>query len=190
MIDRQTALIIVDVQNDFCPGGALAVPDGDAVVAPLSEAIERFLAAGLEVVYTRDWHPADHMSFTEQGGMWPSHCVRETGGAALHPELAVPDAPWIVSKATASEAEAYSGFEGTGLASELASRGVRRVIVGGLATDYCVKATVLDAIAAGLEVVVLEDGCRAVNVERGDGERAIEAMKRAGATMATSSELG
>jgi nicotinamidase/pyrazinamidase len=156
---RTDALIVVDIQCDFCPGGALAVPDGDAVVP----AINRLLAlTDWLAIATRDWHPGDHCSFVTQGGIWPVHCVAETPGAAFHPALETARIQAVVSKATTREAEAYSGFQGTDLAAQLDARAVRRLFIVGLATDYCVKATALDARRAGFAVVVLEDAMRLV----------------------------
>ncbi len=175
------ALIIVDVQNDFLPGGALAVPDGDAVIPPLNEAIDAFVAAGRPIYLTRDWHPADHCSFEMHGGLWPPHCVADTEGADFAEELHAPGTAVVISKATTQTADVYSGFEGTDLAERLAEQQIARVIVGGLATDYCVLSTVLDARASGLDVVVLEDAIRAVEVELGDGDRALARMRAAGA---------
>lgn len=175
-----TALIAVDVQHDFLPSGALGVPGGDAVVEPLVRAAR---AAGL-VVKTGDAHTADHCSFTEQGGIWPVHCVAGTHGAELHPAIAALDGP-RVEKATTQGADAYSGFDGTGLAELLRDAGVTHVLVGGLATDYCVKATVLDALAAGFATTVLADAVAAVDVEEGDGRRALDEMVAAGAKIAT-----
>lgn len=182
----QDAVIVVDVQRDFCPGGALAVPQGDQVVP----VINRLLTlAGWMTVATRDWHPADHCSFTGQGGPWPPHCVAGTAGAAFHPALDVKRIGHVVSKATTRDAEAYSGFQGTDLAALLASRGVRRAFVCGLATDYCVKATVLDARAAGLDVVVVEDAIRGVEMQQGDCAAAIADMGASGARFAASTDL-
>ena len=175
------ALILVDVQHDFLPGGSLAVADGDAVIAPLNAAIEEFTAEGLPVVATRDWHPTDHISFDAQGGPWPPHCVQGTEGAAFDPTLEIPDDAIVISKATTSEKDAYSGFEGTNLDERLRSMDVQRVFVGGLATDYCVLNTVLDARRLGYDVVLLADAVRAVNVQRDDEERALAAMADAGA---------
>lgn len=180
-IDPQTALVIVDVQNDFCPGGALAVPAGDEVVPILNEYIARFQQAGAPIVATRDWHPDNHTSFQPQGGIWPAHCVAGTEGAAFHADLALPAGATVVSKATTAAAEAYSGFGGTGLAEMLRERGVRRLLIGGLATDYCVKATVLDALAAGFESYYLQDAMRGVEVTPGDSARAEAEMRTAGA---------
>ena len=184
------ALVVVDVQNDFLPGGALAVPTGDAVIEPLNTWIARFRAAGLPVVATRDWHPPNHCSFREQGGPWPAHCVADTPGAAFAADLHLPDDAWIVSKATEPDREAYSGFEGTDLAERLKDAGVRRLFIGGLATDYCVLNTVKDALANGFAVYLLSDAIRAVNVNPGDGDRAITDMTAAGAVPVTLDDLG
>ncbi|WP_420615835.1 nicotinamidase [Candidatus Palauibacter sp.] len=178
---RGDALLVVDVQEDFLPGGALAVAEGDAAIPPLNEAIRAFSKAGLPIFVTRDWHPPDHCSFVQQGGLWPSHCVAGTRGAAFPRALRLPASPLMISKATDPAAEAYSAFAGTDLAELLSDRRVRRVFVGGLATDYCVLRTVLDARAVGLDAVVLDDAVRAVDVEPGDGERAIARMRAAGA---------
>lgn len=167
------ALIIVDVQNDFCPGGALEVPDGDAVVPVINGVLDRFPV----IVATQDWHPANHCSFVEQGGIWPPHCVAGTVGADLHPDLRADAISLRVRKATTPEADAYSGFQGTDLAEKLRSRGVDAVTIVGLATDYCVKATALDAKSAGFSVTVIADACRAVDVHPGDGANAIQGMR-------------
>jgi nicotinamidase/pyrazinamidase len=180
---RGDALIVVDVQNDFLPGGALAVPRGDEVLAPLNAAMAEFERAGRPVFATRDWHPANHCSFKAQGGPWPPHCVAGTPGAAFAGRLALPPSAAVISKATTAGADAYSGFAGTDLAARLAAAGVKRVFVGGLATDYCVLNTVLDARKEGLDVVVLEQAIRAVEVAPGDGERAIARMREAGAAV-------
>ena len=180
----ETALIAVDVQHDFLPGGALGVPEGDGVVDPLVRAGR---VAAL-VVKTRDAHPQDHCSFADRGGIWPEHCVEGTHGAQLHPAIAALAGP-VLDKATTSGADAYSGFDGTGLAELLREAGITRVLVGGLATDYCVKATVLDALAAGFEATVLTDAVAAVNVEEGDAERALDEMVAVGARMARSDEI-
>ena len=180
------ALILVDVQNDFCPGGALPVPEGDQVVPALNALLQRVRAF---TVATRDWHPPTHCSFTPQGGPWPVHCVAGTPGAAFHPALATDRVAHVISKATRPEEEAYSGFQGTRLADLLRKRGVRRVFVGGLATDYCVKATALDAAKSGFEVTVLEDAIRGVEVHAGDCARALEEMKRAGIRLLRTEDL-
>jgi nicotinamidase/pyrazinamidase len=170
------ALIVVDVQNDFCPGGALAVPDGDQVVEPVNELASRVPF----VVATRDWHPPDHSSFKEQGGPWPVHCVRDTPGAQLHPNVRRDQLDEVVDKGQALDVEGYSGFEGTELERLLREHGVDTVHVAGLALDYCVKATALDARRAGWNVVLHRDATRAVEMEPGDGERAVEELRSAG----------
>jgi nicotinamidase/pyrazinamidase len=192
---RSDALVVVDVQNDFCPGGALAVPDGDAVVPLLNRYAERFAARGGYVVASRDWHPTRTTHFAAYGGVWPPHCVQGTAGARLHPGLVLPPSTRIVSKGMDPEEDAYSCFQarsenGAGFASLLAERGIRRVLVGGLATDYCVKATALDARRAGLDVVILEDAVRAVDVKPGDGARAMAELVAAGATLARLDQIG
>ena len=176
MLTSTDALIVVDPQVDFFPGGALAVPDGEAILPVVNGAIDRFWSRGLSVFITRDWHPSDHCSFESQGGPWPPHCVRGTAGAELHPLLEPPPLFTMVHKATEAGREAYSDFDGTGLADLLRDRGVRRAFVAGLALDYCVKATCLDAVDAGFDTVLLIDGTRAVNVNPEDGERALEEM--------------
>ena len=169
-------LIIVDVQNDFLPGGALAVPDGEAVIEPLNRCITVFDRCGLPIFATRDWHPANHCSFRGQGGPWPPHCVAGTKGAEFSQRLQRPKGLRVVSKATRSQADAYSGFQGTDLARQLREAGCRRLFIGGLATEYCVRATALDARAAGFEVVVLEDAIQGVEVHPGDSEHALGDM--------------
>lgn len=181
ILQQSDAVIAVDVQNDFCPGGALAVPDGDAVVPVLNEWIAAARAAGVPVIASRDWHPADHCSFSEQGGPWPPHCIRDTPGAAFHSELELPDDAIIVSKGQAQERDNYSAFDDTGLADRLRSLGVERLWIGGLALDVCVQATVLDACEAGFDTHLVSAATRAVNVSPGDGARALEAMRAAGA---------
>ena len=182
--ERGDALLIVDVQEDFLPGGALAVREGDDVIPPLNEAIRAFSEAGLPIFATRDWHPPDHCSFVQQGGPWPPHCVAGTSGAAFPNSLRLPASTVVISKAAGPATEAYSGFADTDLADQLSDRRVLRVFVGGLATDYCVLRTALDARSVGLGVIVLEDAVRAVDVEPGDGARAITRMHAAGAVFA------
>lgn len=183
------ALVVVDVQNDFCPGGALAVPGGDAVVPVLNRYAARFTQAGAPVFATRDWHPPVTRHFQAGGGAWPPHCVQGTAGARFHRDLTLPSDAVVVSKGMDPEQDAYSAFQGEAddgmpFAALLGERGVQRLFVGGLATDYCVKASVLDALKQGFEVVVLEDAVRAVDVEPGDGERALAEMTAAGAERA------
>jgi nicotinamidase/pyrazinamidase len=170
------ALIVVDVQNDFCPGGALAVPDGDGVIGPINELAER----APFVVATRDWHPPDHASFEDQGGRWPVHCVRESYGAQIHDAIESSQIDLVVDKGQARDREGYSGFEDTELDRGLRERGVDTVHIAGLALDYCVKETALDARRAGFEVVVHQDATRAVEVQPGDAERAVQELRAAG----------
>lgn len=190
---HDAALIIVDVQNDFCPGGSLAVAEGDAVVPVLNGYAERFAAAGRPIFATRDWHPARTTHF-QPSGVWPPHCVQETPGGAFHPGLRLPLGTQVVSKGMGAEEDAYSGFqarlpEGSGLAAALRAAGVRRIYVGGLATDYCVKATVLDALGLGFAAAVLLDASRGVNLQPHDAELAIQAMVEAGAETLTLGRL-
>lgn len=184
------ALIIVDVQNDFLPGGALAVPQGNEVVSTLNRYSAQFAAQGLPVFATRDWHPGHHCSFHEQGGPWPAHCVAGTQGAQFASELTLPPSARIISKATTPERDAYSGFAGTELDALLRRENVYRVFVGGLATDYCVLNTVKDARALGYDVVLLQDAIRAVDLRSGDGRRAQEEMQRLGAVPADLESVG
>ncbi|MEM1601950.1 MAG: nicotinamidase [Candidatus Bathyarchaeia archaeon] len=187
---KEDALIIVDVQVDFCPGGALPVPRGDEVVPVLNEYIRRFRAAGALIVATRDWHPPNHVSFKNYGGLWPPHCVQGTEGAKFHPDLNLPDDVIVVSKATDPSREAYSGFEGTDLEERLRRAGVRRVFVGGLATEYCVKSTVLDALRYGFETFLLEDAVRGIDATPGDVEKAIKEMLERGAKKLRLQDIG
>lgn len=175
------ALIVIDVQNDFLPGGALAVSRGEEVVPTLNAAIATFERRKLPLVASRDWHPADHCSFRPQGGPWPPHCVAGTAGAEFAPALRVPASAIIVSKGVTADDDSYSDFAGTDLDKRLRKAGVRRLFVGGLATDYCVRHTVLDARRAGYDVVLLVDAIRAVDVHPGDGDKAIAEMRKAGA---------
>jgi nicotinamidase/pyrazinamidase len=174
------ALIVVDVQNDFCPGGSLAVRQGDEVVAPLNKLIEEFLERGEPVFKSRDWHTEKTKHFKPYGGTWPVHCVQNTKGAEFHPELIDDMHIRVISKGLGDE-DCYSAFDGTDLALQLRRLGIEEVWVGGLATDYCVKNTVLDARKQGFRVKALEDAMRAVDVNPGDGERAIAEMRDAGA---------
>jgi nicotinamidase/pyrazinamidase len=173
------ALVIVDFQNDFTPGGALAVPDGDAVAGHLNE-----LAASGRfdlVVATRDWHPPEHSSFAAQGGLWPEHCVADSEGAQLHPALDAARVDVIVDKGTDPATEGYSGFDGTDLATLLRDRGIDRVTIAGLATDYCVRATALDALREGFAVTVDEAGSRGIDADA--SARALDEVRAAGGTV-------
>ncbi len=192
---EKSALIVVDVQNDFCPGGALAVKNGDEVVAALNRYIARFKTAGLPIFATRDWHPAKTSHFKEYGGPWPAHCVQGTQGAAFHADLRLDEEIVVVSKGTAVDEDAYSGFQGKNqmgvpLAQLLSAQGVQRIFIGGLATDYCVKATVLDGLKQGFKVVLLSDAIRGVNLSPDDSAQALGAMAKAGAdSLASSADL-
>lgn len=175
------ALIVVDVQNDFLPGGALAVPHGDEVIPVLSRYLARFAATRFPVFATRDWHPPDHCSFHLQGGPWPPHCVAHTRGAEFPASLRLPRDAVVVSKGRDRAREAYSGFSGTALEESLRAAGVAQLYVGGLATDYCVLETVRDALRLGFAVGLLRDATRAVNLENEDGAKAEAEMIRRGA---------
>jgi nicotinamidase-related amidase len=183
------ALLVVDVQRDFLPGGSLAVAGGDAILGPINACIERFVARGLPVFASRDWHPPNHMSFRAQGGPWPPHCVAGTPGADFPAALALPVSSLVVSKASTSECEAYSAFDGTDLHRQLRTLRVHRLFVAGLATDYCVLASVLDARALGYAVVLLRDAIAAVEVEPGEAARALARMTAAGAVVVDSASL-
>jgi nicotinamidase/pyrazinamidase len=180
------ALLVIDFQNDFTPpDGALAVPGGDEISGPV-----RRLADGIGLVFaTRDWHPADHSSFETQGGPWPVHCVQGSRGAELHPAMSEVDVEAIVDVGHEREDQGYSGFEKSNLAELFREHGVDQVVVCGLATDYCVRASTIDACREGFDVAVATDAIRAVDVEPGDGERALREMGEAGARLATSDEL-
>jgi len=180
------ALIVVDVQRDFCPGGALPVPRGDEVVPVLNEWLR---CVGALKIATRDWHPADHCSFEGQGGPWPPHCVQDTAGAELHPALASDRLDHVVSKGTDACQEAYSGFSGPELLRLLRARGVRRLWIAGLATEYCVKATALDARKHGFEVFVIEDAVRGIEARPGDIAAARKEMEAAGVRFVRSDDV-
>jgi nicotinamidase/pyrazinamidase len=175
------ALIVVDVQRDFCPGGSLAIEQGDEVVPVLNDWIDRAAEAGVPVVASRDWHAADHVSFKPQGGPWPVHCVQESAGAAFHPELKLPDDAVIVTKGDRCDRDQYSAFDATGLADDLKARGVERVWIGGLAEDVCVRATALDAAKAGFETNVIAAATKPVTAS--GGETARDDMRAAGVTI-------
>ena len=173
------ALIVVDVQNDFCPGGKLPIEHGDEVVPILNEWMASAAAKGVPVFASRDWHPIAHVSFKDQGGPWPPHCVQDTEGAAFHPDLRLPDDAIIVTKGVRFDQDQNSAFDQTGLAAYMKRRGVERVWIGGLAEDVCVAATALDARAPGFKVCVLEDATRPVTEEQ--GREALKKMADAGA---------
>lgn len=180
MTTPRRALIVVDVQNDFCPGGTLAVPHGDEVVEPLNKVIDAFLDRGEPVYKSRDWHPPTTKHFAAHGGAWPVHCVQHTKGAEFHPGLRSDPRITVISKGL-GDTNCYSAFDETDLLDQLRRQNIEEVVVGGLATDYCVKSTVLDALKNGFKVKALANAMRAVDVQPGDGERAIEEMRHAGA---------
>ena len=190
MTEKRSALLVVDVQKDFCPGGALPVPDGDRVVPSLNRYIADAAAQGWPVYASRDWHPPVTRHFRPFGGEWPPHCVQETTGANFHPNLQLPRSTTVISKGLDPDSPGYSAFEGhvaegrTFLA-DLHQHEVTHLYVGGLATDYCVKHSVLDALRAGLEVTVLGDAIAGVDLQPGDSTRAITEMREAGATIAS-----
>ncbi|WP_447980641.1 isochorismatase family protein [Candidatus Nitrospira bockiana] len=190
IIEPGDALLVADVQNDFLPGGALGVSGGDEIVPVLLEYIARFHANGRPIFVTKDWHPPNHCSFTSRGGIWPVHCVAGTPGAEHPPTFTLPTGSVMtVHKATDPDKEAYSAFEGTSLDEQLRSAGIRRLFVGGLATDYCVLNTVRDGVRLHYAIVLLLDGIRAVNRHPDDGERAIAEMQRLGAVPIRLSDL-
>jgi nicotinamidase/pyrazinamidase len=188
-LGRTDALIIVDVQNCFCPGGELPVKEGDKVVPIINKYIHKFQKAGAKIYATRDWHPPDHKSFKEYGGIWPPHCLRGSKGAEFRSDLRLPEETTVISKGDKPSVEGYSGFDHTNLERKLKGDGVDRLFVGGLATDYCVKYTVLDAVEKSFETVLLVDAIKGVNRKPGDAERAVGEMVKKGAKKATLSEI-
>jgi nicotinamidase/pyrazinamidase len=187
--DPTDALLVVDVQRDFLPGGSLPVAGGERVIAPINRLLDAFAARGLPIFASRDWHPGDHCSFRERGGPWPAHCVAGSPGAAFAAGLRLPAPANVVSKATRADAESYSAFGGTDLGQRLRDAGVTRLVVAGLATDYCVLHTVTDALAAGFAVVVVVDAVAAVDVRPGDGDRALARVRELGAHCAGTTEI-
>lgn len=188
------ALLVNDVQNCFLPGGSLGVSEGGRIIPPLNHAIELFKKKNLPIFFIRDWHPPDHCSFQEKGGPWPSHCVQDTEGARFSPLLKGPEAANIISKGTRTDKEEYSALYGRDamgntLHQRLRQSGIRRTFVGGLATDYCVLNTVRDLLREGYEIYVLTDAIRAVDVNKGDGERALREMMEKGAKTITTGEI-
>ena len=188
-IGEKDGLIAVDVQNDLCSGGAVAVEGGDEIARSISEVSLKFRAKGGRVYATQEWHPADHSSFEESGGPWAAHCVQATKGAELHPDLRLPIGTSIIRKGAGKREDALSGFEGTNLEEQLTRSGIRRVFVAGLATDYSVLNTVLDAAKKAFETYVLTDLVRATDLEPDAGEKAIARMKEGGAKTTTSEAL-
>ena len=188
-IHTRDALLVTDVQNDFLPGGALGIAGGDRILPALDRYMEIFRAKGNLIVLTKDWHPARHCSFKAQGGVWPSHCVAGTKGAEHPPGFRPPPSAVTIHKATEPDKEAYSAFQGTSLDGRLKKAGIRRLFVGGLATDYCVLNTVRDALGHGYEVCLLLDGVAAVNLQLEDGPQAVEEMVHKGAVGVTLEEV-
>lgn len=190
-LEKDSALIVVDIQNDFCSGGALGIPNGESVIPELNRWVRAFRGAALPVAYSRDWHPSDHCSFTAQGGPWPPHCIRGSKGAEFRKDLVVDGA--LFCKAFEADRDAYSAFqarkqeagdgelENVALPDWLRSKGIRQLYIGGLATDYCVKHTALDALRGQFRVTIIGGAVRGVDVRPGDSERAIEEVKQAGA---------
>lgn len=181
-LQQGDALIVVDVQRDFCPGGALPIENGDCVVPVLNAWLAAAEARGVPIFASRDWHPPEHISFETRGGPWPPHCVQDTEGAAFHPELRLPSSTIPVTKGTRFDQDQNSAFAQTGLAQELLTRAVERLWIGGLAEDVCVRATVLDARAAGFGVHLINDATRPVS--RAGGAAARAQMEAAGADVA------
>lgn len=177
----EDALLIADIQNDFLSGGALGIRGGDDIVPILVRYLHRFHARGLPIFLTRDWHPPNHCSFREQGGLWPVHCVAGSPGSLPPPAFETPASAVIIYKAIDPDQEAYSAFQNTALDRHLRAMGVRRLFIGGLATDYCVLNTVKDARALGYDVYLLMDGIKAVNLRPDDGPHAEQEMIRLGA---------
>jgi nicotinamidase/pyrazinamidase len=183
MRDTFDAFLLVDAQVDFFPGGALPVPHGDAILPAVNTVLELCREEDIPVIASADWHPANHASFVAAGGPWPPHCVRGTAGASLHPALELPPVFTMVHKATRADTDAYSAFDGGTLAHILRERSIRRLLVGGLALDYCVKASCLDAVSSGFEVALLLPATRAVEVTPGDGDRALAKLEAHGVTL-------
>jgi nicotinamidase/pyrazinamidase len=189
ILKNSDALLITDIQKDFLPGGALPIENGDEIIPVLNSYIQHFEAAKAHILASRDWHPINHISFKAQGGLWPPHCVQETNGAKFSPDLKLPAHTVVISKATNPEVEAYSAFDGTSLAHELQAMGVKRLFIGGLATDYCVVNTVVDARKLGYETVVLMDATLGIDMVPGDVDRAIEIILKSGAQQATADDF-
>ncbi len=186
-VTRSSALIIVDVQRDFMPGGVLPVPSGYTIIKPINTLVVSFKDKGLPIILTRDWHPTNHISFESRGGPWPPHCIKNTKGAQFHPDLEVPKEAIIVSKATEEDMEAYSGFQGTSLDAILREKKIKRLFVGGVAIEYCIKATVLDALKLGYEVIVVKEAIK--GIDKGEERKAEEEMLDRGAIFVSLGEI-
>jgi len=185
-IEIRDALLIIDIQNDFLPGGSLAVSGSEQIIPAINRCIEKFNVRGNPIFLTRDWHPFDHWSFAGQGGPWPAHCVAGTVGAEFSASLLQPETVQVISKGVRRESEGYSDFEAPDLPAKLELAGIRRLFVAGLATDYCVLRTVLDALKLGYQVFLLQDAVRAVNVKPDDGDSALQTMRENGAQFISS----
>lgn len=183
------ALIIVDLQNDFCPGGSLGVDEGDQIIPGVNKLAVKFQKAGHPIFATRDWHTPDHISFKDQGGEWLPHCVQGSPGADFHPDLKLPDRTIVISKGDSADKDAYSGFDGTNLTRQLLDVGVTNLIICGLATDYCVRATALDGMVAGFNVAVATDLTRAINAKPGDGDHTIDELRDSGIEITTLADI-
>ena len=191
--DRKAALIVVDVQRDFCPGGALAAPGGNDIIPALNRYLSDARARDIAVYASRDWHPARTTHFKEYGGEWPPHCVQGTAGAQFHPNLKLPPDAIVISKGDDPQRPGYSAFDGRTydgktLLHDLRDRQIKRIYITGIATDYCVKATALDALQAGLEVCILPDAITGIDVRPGDAQRALDELSAAGARIAETIE--
>lgn len=181
MSDTKRALLLVDIQNDFCEGGSLAVPDASKIMPVVNSLIAEASEAGQMIIASRDWHTVDHASFEERGGPWPPHCIQDTDGAAFHPGMQLPDEAVRVSKGTGFDTDAYSAFDGTQLDTFLDRHGIRQLSIVGLALDVCVRATVLDALKCGFDTELIADGTRAVDQE--GAAKVFEELRSAGATI-------
>ena len=188
-LTKTDALLITDVQNDFCPGGALGVATGDVVAATLNRVAKAFADKGSVVFTTQDWHPALHSTFKEQGGQWPAHCVQGTAGAEFHPALKLPKGTHSIKKGASPDKDAYSGFVDSDLEQQLKKANISRIFVGGIPTDYCVLNTVIDALDLGFETYLLADAVAAIDIEPRDGLRALHLMEGSGATLVTTDEI-
>ena len=188
-LNQQDALLIVDLQYDFLSGGSLAVPYAEKIIPVLNRYIEIFSHFSLPIFASRDWHPADHCSFQRRGGQWSAHCIAGSHGARLSTDLKIPARSRIISKAVEADQEAYSALDGTELNGQLKDLGIKRLFIGGLATDFCVLYTVKEALAAGYQVMVLQDAIQAVNLNADDGDRARAEMRDLGAIEITISRI-
>ncbi|MCA9498875.1 MAG: isochorismatase family protein [Nitrospira sp.] len=188
--DQQSALLLVDLQNDLFPGGALAVPEANSLIPLINAYIKHFSRQGWPILATRDWHPANHRSFTEQQGPWPAHGVQGSRGAQFHSDLVLPPGMMVISKGTDPKKDSTSGFDGTSLADRLEDLNVQTLYVLGLPTEHCVKHTVLDGCQRGLQVVLLTDATKRREPQQDGSPNALQEMTDAGAWLANSSDIG